>query len=182
MKILRTLAVLMICIVIIDGLNHPRIKFKEVNLKLNKNYDHTIQDSEMETTDILEETVDLPEVLPDDLEAEYWYDSLEYLACCVEAEAGNQTELGKRLVCDTVLNRFDSGKYESLYDVINEPGQYSVVENGKILTVTPSEETYRIVNEELECRTNTEVLYFRTDHYHKFGTPLFREGDHYFSK
>lgn len=134
---------------------------------------------EMMTVDMLEET-------PDDLEAEQWYDSLEYLACCVEAEARNQSELGKRLVCDTVLNRFDSGKYETLYDVINEENngvyQYSVVEDGRIFEVTPTEETYRIVAEEIENRTNTEVLYFRTKHYHTFGTPLFKEDDHYFSK
>lgn len=122
----------------------------------------------------------------EELEAEIWADSLEYLAMCVEAEAGNQTELGKRLVCDTVLNRFDSGKYETLYDVINEEHggvyQYSVVADGRILIVEPTEETYRIVAEELECRTNTEVLYFRTKHYHTFGTPLFKEDDHYFSR
>lgn len=134
---------------------------------------------EMVTVDMLEET-------PDDLEAEQWADSLEYLACCVEAEAGNQSELGKRLVCDTVLNRFDSGGYETLYDVINEEHngayQYSVVEDGRIFEVTPAEDTYRIVAEELENRTNTEVLYFRTKHYHTFGTPLLKEGSHYFSK
>ena len=134
---------------------------------------------EMVTVDMLEET-------PDDLEAELWTDSLEYLACCVEAEAGNQSELGKRLVCDTVLNRFDSGKYETLYDVINEEHngvyQYSVVGDGRIFEVTPTEETYRIVAEEVENRTNTEVLYFRTKHYHTFVTPLFKEDDHYFSK
>ena len=130
---------------------------------------------EMVNVDMLEET-------PDDLEAELWTDSLEYLACCVEAEAGNQSELGKRLVCDTVLNRFDSGKYETLYDVINEENQYSVVGDGRILEVTPTEETYRIVAEEIDSRTNTEVIYFRTKHYHTFGTPLFKEDDHYFSK
>lgn len=127
-------------------------------------------------------TVDMMEETPDDLEVELWTDSLEYLACCVEAEAGNQSELGKRLVCDTVLNRFGSGEYETLYDVINEDNQYSVVSNGSILNVTPSEETYRIVAEELDNRTNTEVLYFRTGQYHTFGTPLFKEDDHYFSK
>lgn len=130
---------------------------------------------EMVTVDMLEET-------PDDLEAELWTDSLEYLACCVEAEAGNQSELGKRLVCDTVLNRFDSGKYETLYDVINEENQYSVVGDGRILEVTPTEETYRIVAEEMNSRTNTEVIYFRTKHYHTFGIPLLKEDDHYFSK
>lgn len=131
-------------------------------------------------------TVDMMEETPDDLEVELWTDSLEYLACCVEAEAGNQSELGKRLVCDTILNRFDSGKYETMYDVINEENngvyQYSVVGDGSIFKVTPTEETYRIVAEEVENRTNTEVLYFRTKHYHTFGTPLFKEDDHYFSK
>lgn len=134
---------------------------------------------EMVNVDMLEETTD-------DIEAELWADSLEYLACCVEAEAGNQSELGKRLVCDTVLNRFDSGKYETLYDVINEEHngvyQYSVVEDGRIFEVTPTEETYRIVAEEVENLANTEVLYFRTKHYHTFGIPLFKEDDHYFSK
>ena len=134
---------------------------------------------EMLTVDMLEET-------QDDIEAELWTDSLEYLSCCVEAEAGNQSELGKRLVCDTVLNRFDSGKYETLYDVINEEHngvyQYSVVEDGSILEVIPAEDTYRIVAEEIENRANTEVLYFRTKHYHTFGIPLFKEDDHYFSK
>ena len=132
---------------------------------------------------VLEE---IPEEVPvesvEDLEAELWCDSLEYLAMCVEAEAGNQSELGKRLVCDTVLNRFDSGKYETLYDVINEENQYSVVSDGRIFEVIPAESTYRVVAEELENRTNTEVLYFRTKHYHEFGTPLFVEGAHYFSK
>lgn len=139
----------------------------------------TASEPEMVTVDMLEET-------QDDLEGEQWADSLEYLACCVEAESGNQSELGKRLVCDTVLNRFDSGKYETLYDVINEEHngvyQYSVVEDGRIFEVTPAEDTYRIVAEEIENRTNTEVLYFRTKHYHTFGTPLFKEDDHYFSR
>lgn len=109
-------------------------------------------------------------------------ESIDYLAKCVQAEAEDQSELGKRLVCDTVLNRFDSGKYETLYDVINEENQYSVVEDGRIHEAEPTEDIYRIVNEELIHRTDTEVLYFRTKHYHTFGTPMFKEDDHYFSK
>lgn len=119
---------------------------------------------------------------PDDLEAEIFDDSLEYLACCVEAEAGNQSELGKRLVCDVILNRFYSGSYSNFYEVIDEEYQFAVVGNGSILEVEPTEETIRIVQEELENRTNTEVMFFRTEHYHTFGTPMFKEGDHYFSK
>lgn len=119
--------------------------------------------------------------LEDDLEEQQWTDSLEYLAACVEAEAGNQSELGKRLVCDVILNRYYSGDYETLYDVINEPGQFSVVSNGMIERVVPSEETYKAVQKELKNRTNREVLFFREGYYHNFGTPLLSEGDHYFS-
>jgi spore germination cell wall hydrolase CwlJ-like protein len=126
------------------------------------------------------------ESTPVDLEEEQWYDSLEYLAHCVEAEAGNQSEMGKRLVCDVVLNRFQQGSYETFYDVIDEKCngvyQFSVVKDGRIDTVVPAEDTYRIVREELEHQTNMQVLYFRTQEYHSFGTPLFKEGDHYFSK
>ena len=122
----------------------------------------------------------------EDLEASQegfiWTEELKYLVACVEAEAEDQTELGKRLVCDTVLNRFDSGNYEDYCEVINKKYQYSCVGDGRIFKAEPTEETYRIVREELENRTNTEVLHFRTKHYHEFGTPLFKEDDHYFSK
>lgn len=107
---------------------------------------------------------------------------IEYLVRCVEAEAGGETELGKRLVCDVVLNRFENGAYESLIEVINEPHQFAVVSDGRIHTVEPTEATYKIVEEELQKRTNEEVMYFRTEHYHKFGEPLFKEKGHYFSK
>lgn len=123
-----------------------------------------------------------PEIsTPEDIEEEIWYDSLEYLAMCVEAEAGNQSELGKRLVCDVILNRYYSGSYNNFYEVINEKGQFAVVSNGSIEVTIPTEDTYRIVQEELECRTNTEVMFFRAGQFHSFGTPLFKEGAHYFS-
>lgn len=108
--------------------------------------------------------------------------SLEYLAACVEAEAGNQSELGRRLVCDVILNRYDKGGYTCLEEVIDEDDQFSVVSDGRIHTVKPTQETYDLVVEELLCKTNEEVLHFRTEHYHDFGTPLFVEGDHYFSR
>lgn len=42
---------------------------------------------------------------PVDIEEEEYWDSLELLAICVEAEAGNQGLQGKRLVADVILNR-----------------------------------------------------------------------------
>lgn len=146
-------------------------------------YIKTIQISiDLKELDLDSDLITLESTPPDLIEEEIWADSVEYLACCVEAEAGNQTELGKRLVCDTIINRYKSGGYENFYDVINESGQYSVVEDGRIYTIVPTERTYQIVSQELERCTNQEVLYFRTEHYHTFGIPLLCEGDHYFSK
>lgn len=115
------------------------------------------------------------------IEEEIFCDSFEYVAQCVEAEAGNQGELGKRYVADCIFNRFDLGGYNNMYEVINEDGQFTCVKNGAILC-EPTEETYKIVYEEWENRTNAEILYFRTDHYHSFADDCFQYKDHYFSK
>ena len=115
-------------------------------------------------------------------EPQFTAEEIDYLCRCVEAEAGNQSDLGKRLVCDVILNRYDNGSYSSIKAVIDEKNQFEVVSNGSINKVKVAENTIKLVEEELENRTNSEVLYFRTQHYHTFGTPLFQEDDHYFSK
>ena len=126
-------------------------------------------------------TYEVYEYTEEDLAEEEYYDSLEYLAQCVEAEAGNQGYLGKVYVADCILNMFDAGDYSNFYELINEPGIFHVVSNGSI-DCTPSEETYEIVASELENRTNSEIMYFRTSKFHGFGTPCFQYKDHYFSK
>lgn len=104
-----------------------------------------------------------------------WVD-ICYIARVVEAEAGNQSDKGKRLVADTVLNRLNNGSFgEDVKSIIEQENQYA---DG----ITASEDTIRIVMEEYRNQTNTEVLYFRTSHYHKFATDMFVVGDHYFSK
>ena len=108
---------------------------------------------------------------------------IDLLARCVEAEAGNQSLLGKRLVVDVILNRVASESFpDGIEDVINQPGQFGVVSNGSINTAVPSEETIQAVTRELNERIDTEVLYFQTSNYSKFGTPFDKVGDHYFSK
>ena len=55
------------------------------------------------------------------------YDSLEMLAKCVQAEAGNQGLLGKRLVVDVILNRVDSDRFPNTIEgVITQSGQFAV--------------------------------------------------------
>ena len=121
-------------------------------------------------------------VSANEVDVELAYDELEYLAACVEAEAGTQGLLGKRIVVDVILNRVDDDRFpNTIIGVINSPGQFAVVHNGAINRVSISQETFTAIEMELEHRTDTEVLYFRNSHYGT-GTPLYRINDHYFSK
>jgi len=122
----------------------------------------------------------------DDLEDELYYDSLELLACCVEAEAGNQSRYGKKLVVDVVLNRVDNPNFpDNITDVIMQRlgshYQFGVVYDGRIYTVEPSEETFAVIQEELQTRTNSEVVFFTTEGFSQYGDPWGKVGDHYFS-
>lgn len=118
----------------------------------------------------------------EDISEELFYDELEYLACCVEAEAGNQSILGKRLVVDVIFNRVDSPDYpNSITGVINQPGQFCVVDNGSINSVVPSFETWQAITLEMMSRINTDILYFQGGGYTSYGTDWEHVGAHYFS-
>jgi len=112
---------------------------------------------------------------------ELQYDELEYLAACVEAEAGTEGLIGKRLVVDVILNRIDSDSFpDTITDVINAPGQFQVVRNGSINKVDISQETFKAIEMELEHRTDSEIMYFRSGKYGT-GTPAYKVNSHYFS-
>ena len=112
-----------------------------------------------------------------DVEAhEYTPADIVLIGKVVQHEAGNQSDLGKRLVCDTILNRVDSENFpNTVKEVILQPGQYC---NPKRY---PPDDVYRLVSEEIYTRTNNQVLWYRTRKYHKYGVPILVEGDHYFS-
>ena len=115
---------------------------------------------------------------------EDFYNDLELLAEMTLAEAGNQSELGKRLVIDTVLNRIDSPVWrddDTIREVITHPGQYETYSNGSYARQQINEDIVRLVEDELFNRTNREVIYFRTGYFFDGVPRLFQEGDHYFS-
>lgn len=100
----------------------------------------------------------------------------EMIAKVMHAEANNQDEKGKRLVCDVILNRVDSASFpDSIKDVIIQPNQFA---KGIICT----EDDIRIVQEEMTDRTDSEITFFRTGEFHKYGIPAYQYGDHYFNK
>lgn len=101
----------------------------------------------------------------------------ELIGKVVMAEALNQPDLGKIYVIDTILNRVDDKNFpNSIEDVVKQPNQYAVAD-----TDVTAEINELVISEILD-RTDREVLFFRTEHYHKFGVPVVQINDHYFSK
>lgn len=111
-------------------------------------------------------------------------EEIELIALVTMAEAESESEMGKRLVIDTILNRVDSDlSYfpDTITQVIYQPDQFSPIWDGRINDCYVDEDICQLVREELKSRTNYDVLYFHADKYGKYGTPLFAEGNHYFS-
>lgn len=106
------------------------------------------------------------------------------LALIAMAEAEGESELGKRLVIDTVLNRVDSCEFpNTIYEVVYQKNQFSSISDGRADKIKDQIDTdiYRLVDDETYIRQNYEVLYFTADHYGQYGSPAFSEGNHYFS-
>lgn len=115
-------------------------------------------------------------------ESRFSEDEIYLMAKVCLAEAEGESDYGKRLVVSTILNRIDSGYYSSnVYDVVYQPYQFEVTMNGRIDRVTVTDDIIQLVKEEIANRSNYDVIYFRTDHYSEYGTPLFVEDSHYFS-
>ena len=107
---------------------------------------------------------------------------IELLAFVMVAEAEGESEYGKRLVIDTILNRMDSDKFpDTVYGVTYQPGQFSSMWNGRICRVSITEDDIRLVQEELLNRTNSQVMFFTAGRYNGCGYPMFQEGNHCFS-
>lgn len=108
---------------------------------------------------------------------------IELIATVTMAEAEGESELGQRLVIDTILNRVDHDRFPStVHAVVHQKNQFSVIGSDRIKRCYPKAEIIALVKEELVSRTNSEVVFFRGGHYGRYGTPLFQVGGHYFSK
>lgn len=117
-----------------------------------------------------------------EISEEMYYDSLELLAICVEAEAANQDLTGKRMVVDVILNRVDdAGWPDDIVGVISQPYQFTSFWDGGMKKASPSEESYEAVKMELQERGWPGLYYFSADDYSVYGTPWQQVGDHYFS-
>lgn len=110
-------------------------------------------------------------------------EEVELIALLTMAEAEGEPEEGQRLVIDTVLNRVDSPYFpDTVHEVVYQKNQYAGMYGERVERCYIKEELCQLVREELRERTNSEVVFFRTKHYHSYGVPLFQVGNHYFSK
>lgn len=91
--------------------------------------------------------------LQEEIRNEVMYGEIELLAQLIEAEAGNQDELGKRYVADVPLNRIDDPDYpDKMEDVIfqKNPVQFSCTVDGNFEKAgwSISAESFRVAYEE----------------------------------
>lgn len=122
----------------------------------------------------------------EEIRNEIFYGELELLAQLIQAEAGNQDELGKRYVADVVLNRVDSDDFpDSIEEVIfqTDPVQFTCTVDGNFEKAgwTVTEECYKIALEEYQKRQDSTILYFSSKGYNS-AIPEFKYGNHYFSR
>lgn len=117
---------------------------------------------------------------------DYWevqpdYDELDLLYRTVQAEGYTLGREGMRLITDAILNLAEF-QGVSVTDCILAPGQFTVVSTGAIWKEPVYQETIDAVLTEVRGpRVDYEIKYFRTDHFHGFGTPCFKFGNVCFS-
>lgn len=87
----------------------------------------------------------------------------------------------------TIGNRHHIESVDSVYfpdnvhDVVYQKHQFSSMWNGRIDKCIVDEDICQLVEEELKSRTNSNTIFFTAGGYGKYGTPMFRLGNHYFS-
>ena len=117
-------------------------------------------------------------------EMDYWGE-LELLAAVVEAEAGNQDMIGKRLVVDVVLNRVDSPLFpDTITEVLEQPGQFTTMWNGAVEDAgyhMQQDDYDAVMMEVTGKRLDYDIYFFTAGEYNASCKPAYIHGDHYLS-
>ncbi len=96
-------------------------------------------------------------------------EDLRYMSAIIHAEAGNQCEAGKQAVGIVVMNRKESNIYaDTIYNVINEPGQFTPVTNGSFVEALTLYDSGQLSEETIKAakfalRGHKTVIYNDTD-------------------
>lgn len=108
---------------------------------------------------------------------------IELMERIVAAEARGESCEAQEGVATVILNRWQDGSFgETLTDVMNASGQFAAPYQGEISISVHLAVKNAIVYYNTYCQDlPTQILYFRSDHYHTFGTPYISMGNLYFS-
>ena len=137
---------------------------------------HTTWYPPVDWLEIPEETEQVPE--PETVLTE---EEIKLVARMTMAEAEGESELGQRLVIDTILNRLDSGHFPNTIEgVLFQPHQFSPIESGRWDRCWAKEELCALVREECITRQNYDCVFFQRGANCPWGIPLFKEGNHHF--
>ena len=107
---------------------------------------------------------------------------VDLIALVTIAEAEGEPQAGQRRVIDTIFNRMDDP--DTVADVVYQPWQYTSMWDGRAdrcLGIV-TDDIREMVLEEFGNRTDSEVVFFRTERFSEYGSPLYAIGNHYFSK
>lgn len=107
---------------------------------------------------------------------------IRLIALVTMAEAESESDEGKRLVIDTVLNRVDSEYFpDTVHDVVYQPYQFSSMWDGRADRCEVQEDICDLVREEMNKRSNYDCIFFNSENYSEYGVPMFQVEHHYFS-
>ncbi len=109
-------------------------------------------------------------------------EELDLMHRCIQAEAGNQSYEGKLAVAEVIRNRVNHPSWPATIEgVILQGGQFGVVANGSINSVTPDADTIAAADAALAGSSilPSDYVYFNTS---PNGADPIQIGDHYFSR
>jgi len=120
-------------------------------------------------------------IIEDDIQvptSRFSEEDIKLLERVTMSESGNQPLECQIAVAQTIINRLDSGRYgTTIYDIVYANNQYSTRNNG-----APNDSVLAAVQEAIyNPPYNTNMVYFRENHYHTFAVDYEKFGVLYFS-
>lgn len=111
--------------------------------------------------------------------SDYSQDDLEWLARAICLEAGDCSERCQWLVGSTVANLANRYNNGNIHATVTDASMFSVADD--LFTKEPSLMNWDVAERILSGDRDTEVMAFRTDYYHSFGSPYTVVDNVYFS-
>ena len=112
----------------------------------------------------------------------YTEEEIDLIALVTMAEAEGESEYGKRLVIDTILNRVESEHFpDTVSEVVYQPNHFEAMWNGRVDKCYVDENICELVREEIDKRTDPYTIFFCAGDYSSYGEPMYQVGNHYFS-